>query len=144
MLDGMAIAAKLPADGRSITVSSNGRRRSKLRLLTRDKLDRRTLASRKFSSIASGIAADLGGEDRLSTVQHHLIEAFAGAALHVADLNARLLLGQQVDIAEHSQAISSMVRIAMRIGVERLPRDVTPTLDQYLETLARDKEREAE
>ncbi len=140
----MAIAAKLPADGRSITVSSNGRRRSKLRLLTRDKLDRRTLASRKFSSIASGIAADLGGEDRLSTVQHHLIEAFAGAALHVADLNARLLLGQQVDIAEHSQAISSMVRIAMRIGVERLPRDVTPTLDQYLETLARDKEREAE
>lgn len=144
MLDGMAIAAKLPADGRSITVSSNGRRRSKLRLLTRDKLDRRTLASRKFSSIASGIAADLGGEDKLSTVQHHLIEAFAGAALHVADLNARLLLGQQVDIAEHSQAISSMVRIAMRIGVERLPRDVTPTLDQYLETLARDKEREAE
>lgn len=123
---------EIAADTQAITVSSNGRRRSKLRLLTRDKLDRRTLASRKFSAIASGIAADLGGEDHLSTVQHHLIEAFAGAALHVHDLNARLLLGQQVDIVEHSQAISSMVRIASRIGINRVARDVTPSLDDIL------------
>ncbi len=122
----------MPADDAQITVSSNGRRRGKLRLLSRDKLDRRTLASKKFDAIAAGIAEDLGGESRLSVVQKHLVEAFAGAALHVNDLNAKLLLGQDVDIVEHSQVISTLVRIASRIGVIRVARDVTPSLAGYL------------
>jgi hypothetical protein len=115
-----------------ITTSTNGRKRGKLRLLSRDKLDRRTLAAKKFDAIATGIAADLGGKDRLTTVQRHLVEAFAGAAVHMHDLNARLLLGQQVDIISHSQVISTMVRIASRIGVHRVARDVTPDLQTYL------------
>ena len=48
-----------------------------------------------------------------------LVEAFAGAAVHVHDLNARLLLGEEVDITAHASAISTMVRIASRIGVHR-------------------------
>jgi len=126
---------EIPAGEPQITVSQNGRRRGKLRLLTRDKLDRRTLASKKFSAIADGVAADLGGESRLTTVQKHLVEAFAGCALHVNDLNARLLLGQQVDIFAHSQAISTMVRIASRIGIDRVAKDISPTLSDYLRSL---------
>jgi hypothetical protein len=121
----------MPADVSQITVSSNGRRRGKERLLTRSQIDGRTKARRAFDAIASGIAADLGGESRLSTVQKHLVEAFAGAAIHVNDLNARLLLGQKVDIVEHSQAISTMVRIASRIGIQRVAKDV-PELQSYL------------
>ena len=102
--------------------------RDKARLLVRENLDGRTKARRQFDAIATGIAADLGGEDRLSTVQKHLVEAFAGAAIHVHDLNARLLLGEQVDIVEHSQAISTMVRVASRIGLDRLARDVSPSI----------------
>jgi hypothetical protein len=105
----------------------------KVRLLTRKSLDGRTRARKQFDSIANGIAADMGGEDYLSTVQRHLIEAFAGAAVHVHDLNARLLKGEPVDVLKHSQAISSMVRIAARIGINRVARDVTPTLQDYLD-----------
>jgi hypothetical protein len=104
----------------------------KARLLTRENLDGRTKARKQFDAIASGIASDLGGEDRLSTVQKHLVEAFAGAAIHVNDLNARLLLGEAVDIVEHSQAISTLVRIASRIGISRMATDVTPTLSDIL------------
>jgi hypothetical protein len=110
------------------------KRNGKVRLLTRDALDGRTKARRQFDAIAEGIAADLGGEDQLSTVQRHLVEAFAGAAIHVNDINARLLMGEQIDIIAHSTAISVMVRVASRIGVGRVPRTVTPpNLREYLD-----------
>ena len=105
----------------------------KVRLLTRKSLDGRTRARKQFDAIANGIASDLGGEDRLSTVQRHLVEAFAGAAVHVHDLNARLLKGEPVDVLMHSQAISSMVRVAARIGIDRVARDISPNLQEYLE-----------
>jgi hypothetical protein len=74
---------KMASDAPMIA-SGNGQ--GKTRLLTRDNLDKRTKASKQFDAIAEGIAQDLGGEDRLSTVQRHLVEAFAGAAVHVHDL----------------------------------------------------------
>ena len=114
---------------------------SKIRLLTRDALDGRTKARKQFDAIAEDIAADLGGEDQLSTVQRHLVEAFAGAAIHVNDINARLLLGEQIDIVAHSQAISTMVRVASRIGLARVPRDVSPpSVAEYLAHKARQRE----
>jgi hypothetical protein len=128
-----------PACGDEIKKSGNGRYSGKDRLLTRDNLDGRTKAAQKFDAIAEGIAQDLGGEEQLSTVQKHLVEAFAGAAIHVSDMNARLLLGQEVDILAHSNAISTMVRVAQRIGVNRILRDVTPTLDDIAEEIEREK-----
>jgi hypothetical protein len=102
-----------------LSLSRNGR--GKVRLLSRDALDGRTKARKQFDAIASGIAADLGGEDRLSTVQKHLVEAFAGCALTLNDINARALLGEPVDLLAYSQAVSTLVRIASRIGIARVP-----------------------
>jgi hypothetical protein len=114
----------------------NGNGKGKLRLLSRANLDGRTKARKQFDSIASGIAADLGGEEQLSTIQRHLVEAFAGAACHVNDINARLLLGEEIDVVLHSQAISTMVRIATRLGVRRVPKSVAPDLRDYVEARA--------
>ena len=94
--------------------------------LTRESLDGRTKASQKFDAVARAIAEDLGGEDRLSAIQKHLVEAFAGVSIHLGDLHARLLLGEKIDICEHATAVSTMVRIAQRVGVRRTQRDVTP------------------
>ena len=60
------------------------------------------------------------------------MEAFAGAAVRMHDLNAHLLLGQSIDLTEHAMAISSLVRIASRIGTRRRARNVTPSLQEYL------------
>jgi hypothetical protein len=122
---------------------ASGNGQGKVRLLTRTALDGRTKARKQFDAIAKGIAQDVapGGEDQLSTIQKHLIEAFAGAAVHVHDLNARLLLGEEVDIVAHSQAISTMVRVATRIGVHRMAHDVTPpSVAEYLAHKAKLKE----
>lgn len=125
----MGIAADTP------TVRSRNVRTTapKERLLTRAALDGRTRARKVFDAIASGIENDLGGRDALSTVELALVEAFAGATVHVHDLNARLLLGQKIDITQHASAISSLVRIASRLGTGRRSRDVTPSLREYLE-----------
>ncbi len=96
--------------------------------MCRNALDGRTRARRQFDAIASGIESDLGGADRLTTVMRHLVEAFAGVAIMVNALNARLLLGEPVDLCEQAQAISALVRIASRIGVGRIPKDITDPL----------------
>jgi hypothetical protein len=108
-----------------------GNGRGKVRLLTRQSLDGRTKARKQFDAIAEGIAADLGGEDRLSTVQHHLVEAFAGCAIVLQAINARILLGEPVDISDQSSAASTLVRIASRIGIDRVPR-LVQSPDEYI------------
>jgi hypothetical protein len=112
---------------------ATGNGKGKVRLLTRQSLDGRTKARKQFDAVVTGIVADLGGEDRLSTVEKHLIEAFAGCAVVVHDINARLLLGQEIDIGQTAQALSSLVRIAQRIGVARRSKDITPALPDYLD-----------
>jgi len=129
-------ATQLEADRDQVTKSQNGKYQGKTRLLTRKQLDKRTSAAAEFDAIAKAIAQDLGGEENLSTVSKHLVEAFAGCAIHVGHINALLALGQQVDVIEHSQVISTMVRVASRIGVHRIARDVTPTLAEYLQAAA--------
>jgi hypothetical protein len=119
-------------------------RTTKIVPLTRDQIDGRSNAAKQFDAIALGIAQDLGGEENLTTVQKHLVEAFAGAAIHVNELNTKLLLGDKVDLISHSTAISTLVRVASRIGIHRLlTRDVTPSVADYVEYIS-DKEKEKE
>jgi hypothetical protein len=112
------------ASSPDVHVSQNGRRRGTLKLIARDQIDRRTKSFLKFDAIASGIAEDLGGSKQLTTVQCSLVEAFAGIALAVNDLNARLLLGEEINITEQSTAVSTMVRVAHRIGMGRIARNI--------------------
>lgn len=100
----------------------------KARLLTRGHLDGRSRARKQFDAIANGIAVDLGGVDRLTTVQKHLVEAFAGAALSVNDLNMKLLIGDDINILEQSTAISTLVRVAARLGTGRAAKDIIDPL----------------
>jgi hypothetical protein len=89
----------------------------------RQNLDGRTKARKQFDAIADGVADDLKGSGKLSTIQLHLIEAFAGCAIIVNAINAQLLSGEVVDITDHSQAASTLVRLASRLGLHRRMRD---------------------
>jgi hypothetical protein len=106
-----------------------GNGRGKLRLLTRQNLDGRTKARKQFDAIAQGIADDLKGSGKLSTIQLHLIETFAGCAIIINAINARLLSGEPIDVTEHSQAASTLVRLASRLGLHRRMRDVNDLTD---------------
>ena len=67
----------------------------KYELITVDNIDKRSDAYRKYRRIVSGITSDLGGEDRLTTMEHSLIQAYASAFIRMNDLTARQLLGDE-------------------------------------------------
>jgi hypothetical protein len=47
-------------------------------------------------------------------------------------LEARLARGENVDISEYALLSSTLVRLANRIGIERVARDISPTLSDIL------------
>jgi hypothetical protein len=120
--------AELPTVRLPEAVSKPIRRRSKRatrpQLLTRDQLDGRTNAAKAFDRLVADIESDLGGSDRLSTIERSLIEGFAGAAVTLQHLNTQLALGQEIDLSQHAQAVSAMVRVASRLGLQRRMKDV--------------------
>lgn len=98
-----------------------------------DHVDGRGQAARRYRDLCAAIAADQGGTDRLSSARLQLIRRFAGGAVLAEQMESRIVLGEQVDVGEYSQLSSTLVRIAQRIGINRLPKNVTPDLRDYLE-----------
>jgi hypothetical protein len=96
-------------------------------------VDGRSRVARKFYDIASAIATDQGGIERLAEVRLQLVRRFAACAVLAEQLEADLANGQQIDVAEHALLCSSLVRIATRIGLGRREKNITPSLAHYLE-----------
>jgi hypothetical protein len=124
------LAIDPPANGRE---KPRRHVRSRPQLLNRRDLDHRRNSVAAFDRLVNAITTDLSGGKELSHIQMQLIEAFAGAAIALDSLNARILLGEQVSLAEHAKACSAMVRLATRLGLKRRAHDVTPpTLEDSL------------
>jgi hypothetical protein len=96
-------------------------------------VDGRSLIARRYHDIMHAIFVDQGGVDRCSEARLQLIRRFAAAAVLAEQMEARLANGEQIDIQEHALLCSTLVRTAQRIGLDRIPRDLTPTIDEYLE-----------
>ena len=61
-----------------------------------------------------------------------LISRFASGAVLAEALEARLANGEEVDISEHAQLSSTLVRLAQRIGINRVAKNITPSLSDIL------------
>jgi hypothetical protein len=101
-------------------------------------IDGRSIVARRYRDIAAAILADQGGEAQCSESRKQLIRRFAAAAVLAEQLESRLANGEQIDIAEHATLSSTLVRLGSRIGIDRVPRNVTPSLSSYLESLEDD------
>jgi hypothetical protein len=139
-----ANAAVAPTNGYNFTKpkkykhsASHGARRSHRasapQLITRDRLDGRRNAVATFDKHARDIQNDLGGYEALSAIQLALVEAFVGESLVMQTMNAKIMLGEEVDLGLHALVAGAMCRLATRLGVKRQARDVTPpSLASYL------------
>jgi hypothetical protein len=95
-------------------------------------VDGRTVLTRRYRDIAGALVADAGGADSCSETKIQLIRRFSAAAVLAESMEARLANGEQIDIAEHALLSSTLVRIAQRIGINRVPKNVTPDLRDYI------------
>ena len=147
--DTAAIAAGNGHDS-PVIPAANGK--GKIRLLTREALDGRTKARRDFDSIMRRIVNDISGGDpsRVSTIQSYYAEALAMLGVYLDDFNARRMLGQEIDLLQLCQTITTFVRVASRLPNDRVAKDITPTLgdliraDQDAQRALLAREREAD
>lgn len=97
-------------------------------------IDGRSVIARRYRDISMAIAADQGGVDACSESRLQLIRRFAASACLAEQLEAALARGEDISVERHALLVSSMVRVARQIGVDRIAKDSTavPSLDQYL------------
>jgi hypothetical protein len=96
-------------------------------------VDGRSLIARRYRDICTTIASDQGGLDQLSEARIQLIRRYAACCVLAEEMESRLVRGEQIDITVYVQLTTTMVRIALRIGLDRVPRDISsPSLADIL------------
>ena len=113
----------MPADAVEMQVGNAGQ---KVRLLSLHDLDRRTAAYQRTVALIDAIEADAGGHDQLTTGQRQIIQRIALTCALAEHLEARWLSGEEIDPVLYCTLANAQK------GLRRVPRDVTPSLTDYL------------
>jgi hypothetical protein len=95
-------------------------------------VDGRTEIARRFFDICQSLIQDAAGVDRCSEAKLQLIRRFAAAAVMAENLEAKLARGEEIDIQEHATLSSTLVRLGARIGINRVAKNITPSLSDIL------------
>lgn len=111
-----------------------GTKEPKVRLLSLNDLDGRTRSAQLVSKTIDALVADLGGGDALSAAEHLIVRRAAIAGAMSEDLAARWLTGDPVDPAIFATLANVERRQLETVGIKRRSRDVTPSLQSYLES----------
>jgi hypothetical protein len=114
----------------------------KARLLTLQDVDRRTVAYRKCAELIDRVEKDLGGVRQLSTAQQQLVRHAALTATMLEHLGSAWLAGEPIDPTTFSTLVNAARRGFEAVGLQRVPREVTPPVAQYVASLT-DKEQQA-
>jgi hypothetical protein len=88
---------------------------------------------RRYADLLIGHVGDAGGRDMVSEAKLSLIRRAAAMECEIERLEAKLSRDEPVDLDVFGRAASHLRRLFEVIGIERRSRDVTPTLDGYLE-----------
>jgi hypothetical protein len=95
-------------------------------------IDQRSAIARRFRDVIAAIASDLGGAANTTETKLHLVRRFAALVVQAEAMEARLAEGEQIDVNAHAHISSTLVRLAARIGLKRVAKDITPTLSEIL------------
>jgi hypothetical protein len=105
-------------------------------------VDGRSIVARRYRDISAQIISDQGGTDRMSEARLQLVRRFAAAAVVAEQMEARLANGEAIDISHHALLCSSLCRLSAKIGINRIAKDITPTLKDYLTDANQDQRTE--
>jgi hypothetical protein len=97
-------------------------------------VDGRSPMARRYRDIAAALISDSSGIDQIAEARLQLIRRFSAACVMAEAMEAELVNGKQISIAEHSLLSSTLVRLAQRLGINRRSRNITPTLKDYLDS----------
>jgi hypothetical protein len=96
-------------------------------------LDGRSSAARRFRDLVLAYLADMGGLDQCSEIKLGLLRRLAATTVQAELLEAQMVNGKPVDVATLCTLSSTVMRLSSRLGLERVPRDVSgPSLGDML------------
>jgi hypothetical protein len=96
-------------------------------------LDGRSSAARRFRDLVSAFVADQGGLDQCSEVKLGLVRRLAAVTVAAELHEARMVNGVPVNNAELCALASTSLRLSSRLGLDRVPKDVSgPSLGDML------------
>jgi hypothetical protein len=118
-----------------VTVPHKHNARSKVTngaLILAGLVDGRTQVARRYTDLVAAVCVDQGGADRMSEAKLQLARRFAALSVQAEQMETQLANGAAIDVQEYATLTSTMVRVISRLGIERLARDVGPSLGDIL------------
>jgi hypothetical protein len=95
-------------------------------------VDGRSALARRVRDVASAIAGDLGGADALTEAQMQLIRRATLIAVSCERMESDAAAGKDIDLELFGSLTDRLGRTLQRLGMKRVAKDITPSLDQYL------------
>jgi hypothetical protein len=130
----MDIAATSPTNSRKVA-GAKAHTRSRISN-GRDILpgvDQRSRIARRYRDLVHQITADQGGTDLCSESRIQLIRRFAAASCIAESFEAKLVAGEDINLAEFAQLSSTLVRLTNHLGLERVPRVVNRLVGEVID-----------
>ncbi len=95
-------------------------------------VDGRTESARRFRDVLAEIVSDLGGADLLSEGQRQLARRAAMMSVEAERQEAEAVAGGKLDPDAFGALADRLGRVFNRLGLKRVPRDVTPTIAEIM------------
>ena len=114
------------------------------RLFNPVEVDGRSSSARRFHDVLLQITEDLGGDDYLSEGKRQLARRAAMLAMTAEGMEADAVAGKPFDVDLFGQLTDRLGRCLQRLGLERVARDATPKLADYLDARAELEKDDAE
>ena len=95
-------------------------------------VDQRSSIARRYRDLMAEAIADAGGVSECSQARLQLIRRLAALSVQLEQLEAKLADGADIDIAEYTSLTSTLVRVVSRLGINRVARDIGPTLSDII------------
>jgi hypothetical protein len=90
--------------------------------------------ARRWRDVLAEITSDLGGPDLLSEAQRQLIKRAATLCIMCERMEGQAAEGTEIDLEIFGTLTDRLGRTLQRLGLRRVPRDVTPpSVAEYLD-----------
>jgi hypothetical protein len=96
----------------------------------------RTSEAGRFYTILASFVSDLGGRSELSAAELQLARRCAQISVACEIMEHKAAKGEDYDLGTYGMLTGHLTRALKTIGLKRQPRDVTPSLQDYLDARA--------
>jgi len=92
--------------------------------------------ARRMRDIVALYTSDLGGAEALSEAEKSIVRRIATVTIELERLEAKFSIAERgpwpADLDMYQRCANTLRRLLEAVGIQRRPRDVTPSLEAYL------------